>query len=166
MKDRPRSSKTPLAQHARVVPGQPRPGGSLAFLVLRCKTVVGTRLLRVPAGMRWNPPGWGSHSAPSGVCWPPDARDPWAKRRRATVTGIEARRSPGHPKRNEAVVLVDKAEIIALLLSRGNEVRASWVDRVLPELVDTDANASLLKLLDVDLSTMSDATEQRTEHGT
>jgi hypothetical protein len=63
-------------------------------------------------------------------------------------------------------VLVDKAEIIALLLSRGNEVRASWVDRVLPELVDTDANASLLKLLDVDLSTMSDATEQRTEHGT
>jgi hypothetical protein len=66
--------------------------------------------------------------------------------------------------RNEAVVLIDKTEIMALLLSRGSEERAAWVDRVLPELVDTDANASLLKLLDVDLSTMTDAKEQRTEH--
>ena len=60
-------------------------------------------------------------------------------------------------------MLIDKTEIMALLLSRGNEDRAAWVDRVLPALVDTDANASLLRLLDVDPSTMSDATEQRTE---
>jgi hypothetical protein len=70
----------------------------------------------------------------------------------------------GHPERNEAVVLIDKTEIMALLLSRGSEDRAAWVDRVLPALVDTDANASLLKLLDVDPSTMSDAKEQRTEN--
>ena len=52
-------------------------------------------------------------------------------------------------------MLIDKAEIIALLLSRGNEDRAAWVDRVLPDLVDTDTNGSLLKMLDVDLSTMT-----------
>ena len=61
-------------------------------------------------------------------------------------------------------MLIDKTEIMALLLSRGSEDRAAWVDRALPALVDTDANASLLKLLDVDLSTMSDAEEQRTEN--
>jgi len=63
-------------------------------------------------------------------------------------------------------VLIDKTEIMALLLSRGSEERAAWVDRVLPALVDTDSNASLLRMLDVDLSTMSDAKEQRTEHRT
>jgi hypothetical protein len=53
-------------------------------------------------------------------------------------------------------VLIDKTEIMALLLSRGSEDRAAWVDRVLPQVVDTDVNASLLRLLDVDLSTMSE----------
>jgi hypothetical protein len=55
----------------------------------------------------------------------------------------------------EFAVLIDKAEIMALLLSRGNEDRAAWVDRVLPDVVDTDTNGSLLKMLDVDLSTMT-----------
>ena len=57
-------------------------------------------------------------------------------------------------------MLINKTEIMALLLSRGNDDRAAWVDRTLPQLVDTDANASLLRLLEVDLSTMS-AVEQR-----
>jgi hypothetical protein len=61
-------------------------------------------------------------------------------------------------------VLIDKTEITALLLSLGNKERAAWVDRVLPELVDADANASLLRLLDIDPSTMTDAEEQRTEN--
>lgn len=54
-------------------------------------------------------------------------------------------------------MLIDKAEIMALLLSRGNEDRAAWVDRILPEYVDTEANASLLRMLDIDLSVMSEA---------
>ncbi len=61
-------------------------------------------------------------------------------------------------------MLIDKTEIMALLLSRGSEERAAWVDRELPELVDTDIHTSLLELLHVDVSTMSDATEQQTEH--
>jgi hypothetical protein len=67
-----------------------------------------------------------------------DARDPW-------------------PALLEVVMLIDKAEIMALLLSRGNEDRAAWVDRILPEYVDTDANASLLRMLEIDLSVMSEA---------
>jgi hypothetical protein len=63
-------------------------------------------------------------------------------------------------------VLIDKTEIVALLLSRGSEERAAWVDRELPGLVDTDIHAALLELLHVDVSTMSDATEQQTEHRT
>jgi hypothetical protein len=54
----------------------------------------------------------------------------------------------------EASVLIDKAEIMAVLLSRGNDDRAAWVDRQLPEFVDTEANASLLRMLDIDPSTM------------
>jgi hypothetical protein len=61
---------------------------------------------------------------------------------------------------NEATMYIDKTEIMAWLLSRGSEDRAAWVDRVLPQLVDTDANASLLRLLEVDLTTMSPV-EQR-----
>jgi hypothetical protein len=63
-------------------------------------------------------------------------------------------------------VLIDKAEIMALLLSRGSEERAAWVDRELPELVDTEIHSALLDLLHVDVSTMSDATEQQSEHRT
>ncbi len=55
----------------------------------------------------------------------------------------------------ETAVLVDKAEIMALLLSRGNDVRAAWVDRQLPDLVDTVANDSLFRMLDIDLATMT-----------
>jgi hypothetical protein len=46
-------------------------------------------------------------------------------------------------------------EIMALLLSRGDENRAAWVDRQLPDLVDTYANGSLLKMLDIDVATMT-----------
>jgi hypothetical protein len=52
-------------------------------------------------------------------------------------------------------MLIDKAEIMAVLLSRGHDSRAAWVDRQLPELVETYANESLLRLLDIDLSTMT-----------
>jgi hypothetical protein len=39
---------------------------------------------------------------------------------------------------------VDKAEIVSMLRAKGLDARADWVDRTLPDLVDTDANHSLL----------------------
>ena len=37
---------------------------------------------------------------------------------------------------------IDKTEIVATLRSRGLDARADWVDRALPDLVDTDSSAS------------------------
>ena len=45
---------------------------------------------------------------------------------------------------------IDKAEIISVLRSRGLDARADWVDRELPELVDTYKNAALLRMLGID----------------
>ena len=47
-------------------------------------------------------------------------------------------------------VYVDKAEVLAMLRSRGLYARADWVDRELPELVDAYKNAALLQMLGVD----------------
>jgi hypothetical protein len=52
-------------------------------------------------------------------------------------------------------VQVDKAEIITALRSRGQPDRADWVDRTLPEIVDTQQNGALLKMLDIDLSALT-----------
>lgn len=54
---------------------------------------------------------------------------------------------------------IDKAEIVAVLRSRGMNARADWVDRVLPGVVDADRNGSLLKMLDIDPATMSPVAE-------
>jgi hypothetical protein len=45
---------------------------------------------------------------------------------------------------------IDKAEIIRVLRSRDLHDRADWVDKDLPELVDTDKNRALLAMLGVD----------------
>lgn len=45
---------------------------------------------------------------------------------------------------------LDKAEIVAVLRSRGLDARADWVDRNLPDLVDVYRNAALLQMLDID----------------
>jgi hypothetical protein len=50
---------------------------------------------------------------------------------------------------------VDKAEIVAALRFRGLHARADWVDRELPELVDTDRNAAPLRTLDIDPAAMA-----------
>jgi hypothetical protein len=50
---------------------------------------------------------------------------------------------------------VARAEIIAILRSRGLLDRADWVDRDLPPVVDTHKNAALLRMLGIDPSTMS-----------
>ena len=52
---------------------------------------------------------------------------------------------------------IDKAEIVATLRSRGQNERADWVDRDLPQLVDTGKNAALLRMLDIDAAAMSPA---------
>lgn len=50
---------------------------------------------------------------------------------------------------------IDKAEIVSVLRSGGLDARADWVDRALPEFVDTYRNAALLHMLGIDLATMS-----------
>jgi hypothetical protein len=52
---------------------------------------------------------------------------------------------------------VDKAEIVAVLRSRGLVERADWVDRDLPRVVDTAKHAALLRMLDIDASAMTPA---------
>jgi hypothetical protein len=52
-------------------------------------------------------------------------------------------------------VQIDKAEIIIALRSRGQPDRADWVDRTLPEIVDTQQNGALLKMLDIDLAALT-----------
>ena len=53
---------------------------------------------------------------------------------------------------------IDKAAIVATLLSRGLKERADWADRELPRLVDTYTNAALLKILNIDPTTIPPAT--------
>jgi hypothetical protein len=50
---------------------------------------------------------------------------------------------------------IDKAEIVATLRSRGLQDRADWVDRDLPRIIDTHKNGSLLRMLDIDPTSMS-----------
>ncbi|MEN3304391.1 MAG: hypothetical protein V7603_593 [Micromonosporaceae bacterium] len=45
---------------------------------------------------------------------------------------------------------LDRAHIVAILRSRGLDTRADWVERELPEHVDTYENAALLRTLDID----------------
>ena len=50
---------------------------------------------------------------------------------------------------------IDKAEVIAVLRARGLHDRADWVDRQLPDIVDTYKNGALLRMLNIDLDTLS-----------
>jgi hypothetical protein len=54
-------------------------------------------------------------------------------------------------------VLIDKAEVVAILRSRGLHARADWVDRELPPIIDANTNGSLLRMLDVDLGAVAHA---------
>jgi hypothetical protein len=50
---------------------------------------------------------------------------------------------------------IDKAEVVKILRSRGLHDRADWVDRELPELVDTHKNRALLEMLGIDPAAIS-----------
>jgi hypothetical protein len=58
---------------------------------------------------------------------------------------------------------VDKADVVTALRSRQLHERADWVDRALPESIDTLRNAALLRTLGLDMATMTlwDATVTR-----
>ena len=46
---------------------------------------------------------------------------------------------------------IEKAEIVSILRVRGLDARANWVDRTLPDVIDTNENQSLLSsTLDID----------------
>ena len=52
---------------------------------------------------------------------------------------------------------VRKADIIAILRSRGKVARADWFERELPDVVDTAKNSSLLANLEIDVDTLEPA---------
>lgn len=52
---------------------------------------------------------------------------------------------------------INRADITALLRSRGQSDRADWVDRTLPELVDSHINSALLKMLEIDPAKLTPA---------
>jgi lambda repressor-like predicted transcriptional regulator len=49
---------------------------------------------------------------------------------------------------------VHRSDIIAALRSRGLHDRAAWAERQLPEAVDTESNAALLRMLKIDTAEM------------
>ncbi|WP_144122807.1 hypothetical protein [Catellatospora sichuanensis] len=50
---------------------------------------------------------------------------------------------------------IDKAKVLAALRSRGQDGRADFVDRQLPDVIDVGANAGLLKTLGLDVAELS-----------
>jgi hypothetical protein len=52
-------------------------------------------------------------------------------------------------------MIVDRSRIVAVLRDRGQHARAEWVERQLPERVDTDQNSSLLATLDLTLEVLT-----------
>jgi len=71
-----------------------------------------------------------------------------ATARHSAIDATEVRGTP---------VQIDKAEIVSALRSRGLHARADWVDRELPDVVDTYKNGALLQMLGVDPDTISPA---------
>ena len=55
-------------------------------------------------------------------------------------------------------MLVDKVRILEILRERGQEARALWVDRQLPDQVDTVQNAGLLVTLRLNEADLAEVT--------
>jgi hypothetical protein len=51
---------------------------------------------------------------------------------------------------------VDKDKILKILRDRGQQVRAEWVDRQLPQRVDLEKNAGLLATLHITPAELAD----------
>ena len=50
---------------------------------------------------------------------------------------------------------VNRSDIVAALRAEGLDDRADWATRQLPDPVDTDKNAALLRMLKIDLSKLT-----------
>jgi hypothetical protein len=53
---------------------------------------------------------------------------------------------------------IDKAKILTVLRDRGMLDRADWVDRQLPDEIDPQRNASILRMLRLDADVLAAAT--------
>jgi hypothetical protein len=53
---------------------------------------------------------------------------------------------------------IEKSKILVVLRDRGEAERADWVDRQLPEKIDPNKNASLLRMLRLDDEVLAAAT--------
>ncbi len=54
-----------------------------------------------------------------------------------------------------ATTCVEKSMVVAALRSRDLHDRADWVERQLPALIDAASNAALLRMLGIDLDTLT-----------
>ena len=52
-------------------------------------------------------------------------------------------------------MIVAKSKVLAVLRSRGQNDRADWVDRTMPDEIDTAKNSGLLNLLKLDVADLS-----------
>ena len=55
-------------------------------------------------------------------------------------------------------VYLDKTTVVAALRGRHLDDRADWVDRTLPDRIDTGRNSALLNMLGIDTTPQPDAT--------
>ncbi len=53
-------------------------------------------------------------------------------------------------------MIVAKSKVLAVLRSRGQNDRADWVDRTMPDDIDTAKNSGLLNLLKLDASDLAE----------
>ncbi|PWU50403.1 hypothetical protein DLJ47_24130 [Micromonospora sp. S4605] len=57
----------------------------------------------------------------------------------------------------EHPMMIARHRIVSILRDRGQQVRADWVERELPERVDPEKHTGLLAILHVDLADLADA---------
>ncbi|WP_155370755.1 hypothetical protein [Catellatospora vulcania] len=50
---------------------------------------------------------------------------------------------------------IDKSKVLAALRAKGQDARADFVDRQLPEIIDIEANAGLLRTLGLDVAELA-----------
>jgi hypothetical protein len=71
-----------------------------------------------------------------------------------------AKSAAGGQTPREQAMIISKAVVIAVLRQRGQHVRADFVDRELPERVDSDQHGGLLATLHLDLAELADAASE------
>jgi hypothetical protein len=57
-------------------------------------------------------------------------------------------------------MIISKESVLAALRERGQTARADFVDRELPDQIDTNQHGGLLATLNLDLAKLADATQR------